>query len=154
VPRRARDLTGIGDGEITVLKKIKFATNSADILAESNEVLDAVAKTMKDHPEFLMVEIAGHADERAPDAYNLSLTQRRVDSVLRALVARGTERGRLRSKGYGEYCPEIDEHNEQAWEANRRVEFKIVKSKDGDHTAARLGCANADSKGVRPEPRP
>jgi OmpA-OmpF porin, OOP family len=146
-----KDLVGVGDGEITVLKKIKFATNSAEILAESNEVVDGVAKIMKDHPEFLLIEIAGHADERAPDDYNLSLTQRRVDSVLRALVARGTERTRLRSKGYGEYCPESDEHTEAAWETNRRVEFKIVKTKDGEHVAARLGCANADSKGVRPD---
>jgi hypothetical protein len=59
----------------------------------------------------------------------------------------------LRSKGYGEYCPEDPGHNEAAWEKNRRVEFKIVKTKDGP-TGVELGCANAKAHGVSPEPVP
>ena len=99
------------------------------------------------------MEVAGHADERAADQYNLVLTQKRVDSVVAALIQRGIDRSRLRSKGYGEYCPEDQGHNEEAWEKNRRVEFKIVKSKDGGPTP-QLGCENAVRHGVRPAPIP
>ena len=36
---------------------------------------------------------------------------------------------------------------------DRRVEFKIVKTKDGP-TNVELGCQNASIKGVRPDPVP
>ena len=143
----------IEDKNIVILKKIKFRTNSAEILPESNEILDAVATTIIHHPEFTLIEVAGHADERASDAYNLRLTQDRVNSVMNALIARRVPRDPQRAKGYGEYCPEDPGHNEEAWEKNRRVEFKIVKTKDGP-TGVELGCENAASKGVRPEPVP
>jgi OmpA-OmpF porin, OOP family len=143
----------IEDKNIVILKKIKFKTNSAEILPESNEILDAVATTIVHHPEFTLIEVAGHADERASDAYNLRLTQDRVNSVMAALVARRVPRDRLRAKGYGEFCPEDPGHNEEAWEKNRRVEFKIVKTKDGP-TGVELGCENAAARGVRPDPVP
>jgi len=127
--------------------------NSAEILPESNEILDAVATTVIHHPEFFLIEVAGHADERADDNYNLKLTQDRVNSVMNALIARKGDRARLRAKGYGGYCPEDPGHNEEAWEKNRRVEFKIVKTKDGP-TGVELGCDTANRKGVKPDPVP
>jgi OOP family OmpA-OmpF porin len=143
----------IQDNNIIILDKIKFRTASAEILPESNKILDAVSTTLSHHPEFTLLEVAGHADERASDEYNLKLTQDRVNSVMRALIQRGIERSRLRSKGYGEYCPLDEGHNEAAWEENRRVEFKIVKTKDGP-TGVELGCTNATSHGVKADPVP
>ncbi|MBX3264031.1 MAG: OmpA family protein [Labilithrix sp.] len=143
----------IDKDNILILKKIKFKTASAEILPESNEILDAVATTINHHPEFTLIEVAGHADERASDAYNLRLTQDRVNSVMAALVARKVDKSKLRAKGYGEFCPEDPGHNEEAWETNRRVEFKIVKTKEGP-TNVELGCENATAKGVKPDPVP
>ena len=141
------------DNALIILKKINFRTNSAEILPESNSILDAVSTTIIHHPEFVLMEVAGHADERADDQYNLRLTQDRVNSVVVALVQRGVGRDKLRSKGYGEFCPEDPGHNEDAWEKNRRVEFKIVKTKDGP-TGVELGCQNATAHGVKPDPIP
>jgi outer membrane protein OmpA-like peptidoglycan-associated protein len=143
----------IQGNDILILQKIKFKTASAEILPESNAILDAVSTTLIHHPEFLLIEIAGHADERAPDDYNLRLTQDRVNSVVAAVISRGVEKARVRSKGYGEYCPEDPAHNDAAWETNRRVEFKIVKTKDGP-TGVELGCQNARTHGVNPDPVP
>ncbi|HEY8073604.1 MAG TPA: OmpA family protein, partial [Labilithrix sp.] len=143
----------IEDKNIVILKKIKFKTASAEILPESNEILDAVATTLIHHPEFTLIEIAGHADERATDEYNLKLTQDRVNSVMNALLARKVNKSLLRAKGYGEFCPEDPGHNEEAWEKNRRVEFKIVKTQSGP-TGVELGCTNATQHGVKPDPVP
>ncbi|MCL2724356.1 MAG: OmpA family protein [Polyangiaceae bacterium] len=140
----------IKDKNIIILEKITFKTGSAEILPQSNEILDAVATTLVHHPEFTLVEIAGHADERSSDAYNLKLTQERVNSVKNALVARNVPEDRLRAKGYGEFCPEDPGHNEAAWERNRRVEFKIVRTLDGP-TGVELGCPNALKHGVKPD---
>jgi outer membrane protein OmpA-like peptidoglycan-associated protein len=141
----------IQDNNIVILDKIQFAYNSAEILPASNKILDAVATTLAHHPEFLLLEVAGHADERGNDDYNLHLTQDRVNSVVRALVARGIGSSRLRSKGYGEYCPIDPAHNEAAWEQNRRVEFKILKTQDGP-TGVDVGCSNATEHGVVSDP--
>jgi outer membrane protein OmpA-like peptidoglycan-associated protein len=143
----------IQDNSIVILDKIQFAYDSVEILPASNKILDAVATTLAHHEEFTLVEVEGHADERGSDVYNLRLTSGRVASVVRALIARGIEKQRLRSKGFGEYCPLEPGHNEEAWEKNRRVEFKILKTKDGP-TGVDLGCPTAAVHGVNPDPVP
>jgi outer membrane protein OmpA-like peptidoglycan-associated protein len=142
-----------GPKEMTVFDKIRFKTGSAEILPESNPILDNVAKALNDHPELVLVEVAGHADERGSERLNLDLTQARVDSVMVALVARNVDRKRLRARGYGYYCPREEGHDEEAWAKNRRVEFMIVKTAEGP-TGAQLGCPNATAHGVPPLPVP
>lgn len=139
----------IEGSDIIILDKVMFETNSAKILPESDGILDAVAATLKGHPEFQVVEVAGHADERSSDDYNLKLTRDRAASVVDALVSRGVAKSRLVSQGYGEYCPLDEGHNATAWEKNRRVEFKVVKTEDGSTNAER-GCEKAKGKGVFP----
>jgi OmpA-OmpF porin, OOP family len=136
-----------------VFDKILFKTNSAEILPESNPILDKVAKALNGHPELTLIEVAGHADERGSEKLNNALTQARVDSVVVALVARNVERSRLRARGYGFYCPREEGHDESAWKKNRRVEFMIVKKDDGA-TGSPLGCDNATAHGIPPEPVP
>jgi outer membrane protein OmpA-like peptidoglycan-associated protein len=135
--------------DILILEKIHFATASAEILPKSFPIIDAVATTLKHHPDFLVIEIAGHADERATDAYNLRLTQARAASVVEALAARHVDPARLVSQGYGEFCPIAEGHTEEAWEQNRRVEFKVVKTEDA-LTGVKRGCARAGELGVHP----
>jgi outer membrane protein OmpA-like peptidoglycan-associated protein len=141
----------IEGSEIVILEKVQFETNSARILPQSKDILDAVAATLKGHPEFLVVEIAGHADERAGDDHNLRLTKARAASVMEALRSRGVSTNRLVSQGYGEYCPVDEGSNPVAWEKNRRVDFKVVKTEDGS-TGVSRGCDAARSKGVIPPP--
>ncbi len=135
--------------DIVILDKVQFKTGSAEILPESNAILDAVASTLKGHPEFKVIEVAGHADERSSDAYNLKLTKDRAHSVVEALIKRGVSRDRVVSQGYGEYCPLDAAHNKDAWEKNRRVEFKVIKTEDGD-TGVERGCDEAKQHGVYP----
>jgi outer membrane protein OmpA-like peptidoglycan-associated protein len=111
--------------------------------------LNAVASTLKGHPEFTVVEVAGHADERSTDDYNLNLTKQRAAAVMTALRTRGIAATRLVSQGYGEYCPLDEAHNEAAWEKNRRVEFKVIKTVQGS-TGVTRGCDRARARGVLP----
>ena len=83
---------------------------------------------------------------------NLS-DQEYAPKVMAGLISRKVNKSVLRAKGYGEFCPEDPGHNEEAWEKNRRVEFKIVKTNTGP-TGVELGCSNAASKGVKPDPIP
>ena len=142
----------IVDGSnIIILEKIQFATGSDKILPASQGIIQAVVGTLKGHPEFLVVEIAGHADERGEDAMNLDLTRRRAASVRRALISGGTPDSHLVSQGYGEYCPIEDASNPAAWDKNRRVEFKVVKTESGQ-TGVKRGCEAARESGIFPPP--
>ncbi|HTA91221.1 MAG TPA: OmpA family protein, partial [Polyangiaceae bacterium] len=63
----------------------------------------------------------------------------------------GVAASRLVSQGYGEFCPLDPKSNPVAWEKNRRVEFKVVKTEEG-LTGVERGCETARSKGVLPPP--
>jgi outer membrane protein OmpA-like peptidoglycan-associated protein len=139
----------LGPTGLTVFDKILFETGSAKILEESNPILDKVAKVINEHPELVLLEVAGHADERGAEMMNVMLTQARVESVVAALIARNVEKNRLRARGYGYYCPREEGHDEAAWSRNRRVEFVIVKTSDGP-TGAPIGCPNATAHGIAP----
>jgi OmpA-OmpF porin, OOP family len=129
----------IEENEIIILEKIYFATDSAEILEKSFPIVDAVGATLVGNPQITRVEIQGHADERGADDYNIRLTSDRAASVRQALIQRGVDATRLRSAGYGERCPMDPQHNAPAWEKNRRVEFKIIRT-DAGPTGVEVAC--------------
>jgi len=112
-------------GGIIILKKINFAYDSAEILDNSFDILHAVAMTISTNTQLGKIEVQGHTDERGDRAYNKSLSQRRAEAVVRYLTGDGVDPQRLEAHGYGEERPKINRHNEEAWAANRRVEFVI-----------------------------
>jgi OOP family OmpA-OmpF porin len=125
-----KGLVVVQRGKLEILDKIYFETDKDVIMEKSFPLLDAIAATIKGHPEISLIEIQGHADERGDDEHNLDLTDRRAHSVMRALEDRGVELGRLRARGYGETRPVCTQHNEDCWSKNRRVEFIILKRVD------------------------
>jgi outer membrane protein OmpA-like peptidoglycan-associated protein len=129
----------IEENQIVILEKIYFETDSAVIQQRSYPIIDAVAATLNGNPQITLIEIQGHADERSSDEYNIRLTRDRAASVVEALVQRGVGRDRMRSGGYGERCPVDPRHNAEAWERNRRVEFKIIQTEDGP-TGVEVAC--------------
>ncbi|MCU0658347.1 MAG: OmpA family protein [Polyangiaceae bacterium] len=141
----------IQDNSILILEKVQFETGSAKIRPESNKLLDAVAATLKEHPEFGLVEVQGHADARGSKALNLKLTKDRSISVMKALIDRGVEAKRLRAMGYGSYCPVDGGATSEAFEKNRRVEFKIVVN-GGKATDVALVCEEARRNGITSPP--
>lgn len=71
--------------------------------------------------------VAGHADERGSNEYNLALGERRAYSVKRYLVSLGFDADNIRIISYGEEKPVDPRHNEEAWRKNRRAETKILE---------------------------
>jgi OOP family OmpA-OmpF porin len=112
-------------GEIKILQQVKFKTNSAEILAESDSVLSAVQKILAEHQEITGVRIEGHTDNRGGAAMNLNLSTKRAASVLNWLVKRGIDKSRLTSKGFGLTRPIDTNTTDEGRQNNRRVEFHI-----------------------------
>ena len=112
---------------IAILDKVQFTVGSAELLPVSFSLLDEVAKMMKDNPQIEQVQIEGHTDSTGPAAVNRKLSQQRAESVVKYLGGKGVGAKRMTAKGYGPDMPIADNETDGGREANRRVEFNIVK---------------------------
>jgi len=107
------------------LQGVHFDTDKSTLKPESIDILNAAVKTLGEHGS-IMVEVAGHTDSRASDAYNQALSQRRAEVVYKYLVAHGVADSRMTWKGYGESQPIATNDTEEGMAKNRRTEL-IVK---------------------------
>jgi peptidoglycan-associated lipoprotein len=65
--------------------------------------------------------IAGNADERGTETYNLALGQRRADAARDHLIASGVAPGRITTISYGKDRPVAPGHDENSWQRNRNA---------------------------------
>jgi len=101
---------------------LRFGFNEATLPADAQSRLSDLAQCIKAAGSG-RIELAGHADERGTEEYNLQLSQKRAASVKKYLVDLGIQASQLKTVGYGENRPAEQGSSEDAWAANRRVEF-------------------------------
>ena len=79
-----------GPGEVSLMLQVTFAFDSAALTPQGRTDLDSVAAALND-PRLATVPLTleGHTDATGADDYNLHLSQRRADAVLRYLMQRG-----------------------------------------------------------------
>ena len=122
-------LVRIEERQIKITEQVKFKTDSAEILPESDGVLTEVRDTMRAHPEIRKVRVEGHTDATGDPGYNKELSQRRAEAVSAWLVHHSIDGSRLSSVGFGEERPIDTNATEQGRRNNRRVEFHIVEGR-------------------------
>jgi OmpA-OmpF porin, OOP family len=117
----------ISQGQIKILDQVKFKVGSAAIEPgkESLEILEAVEKVLRDHPEVKKVRVEGHTDKTGSAALNKKLSADRAAAVVKWLTGKGIAAGRLSSAGFGPERPIDTNDTEQGKKNNRRVEFHI-----------------------------
>ena len=98
-----------------------FAYDDTEIDEAATRVIIEHANLMQNNPS-VRLRLEGHADERGTREYNLALGENRALSVKEVLGLYNLE-DRVVVVSYGEERPIAIEHNEEAWEKNRRVEF-------------------------------
>jgi len=106
---------------------IQFEFNKASIDPKSYSLMDSVGEAMNS-PELKGKKfiIAGHADQRGTDAYNLKLSKERADSVKQYLVNKwGVAPGQIESVGYGKSRPLTTGTTPEDLKKNRRVEIRL-----------------------------
>lgn len=102
---------------------IHFATDSADLTADSDATLDQMARLLKDEAS-LKVFIVGHTDDTGELNHNLALSQKRAEAVARALTTRyGIASQRVAAKGVASYAPVASNRDDSGRSQNRRVEL-------------------------------
>ncbi len=126
----------IEDGQIKILQQVKFKTNSAEILADSDVTLSAVKTIIEEHPEIARVRIEGHTDNVGNPKYNKQLSEKRAASVKAWLVSKGIDKKRLDAKGFGLERPIDTNATDEGRTENRRVELHIEMAPDATRAGA------------------
>ena len=106
------------------LTGIQFASGKSTILASSYKILDDIAKTMKDNPEYNLF-IKGHTDNDGNADLNLQLSKDRAEAVRKYLIGKGVSEARMHSEGYGDTQPLVPNNSAANKAKNRRVEFEV-----------------------------
>ena len=128
--------------QIKLTRKVFFEVQKADFKTtpkekkETNEVLNAVLKILKEHPEIKKLEVQGHASKTTdPKKWtpkdNKKLSDDRAAKVVAWLVEQGIDPSRLTPIGHGEDVPlEGYPTTPQFRDYHQRVEFHIKDCKE------------------------
>lgn len=124
---------GFGDdlAKLLQLSTIYFDFDKYNIRADSEIEVEKVIAAMEKYPS-LKIKVNSHTDSRGRDSYNLSLSQKRAESTVNYMIAKGIAKERIQGQGYGETklinkcsngvkCAAVDH------ELNRRSEFIILQ---------------------------
>lgn len=115
------------------LPAIYFEANQSELSHGSGVVLNNLVTILKDNPH-VAVRLAGHTDSKGKAAYNLHLSQQRIESVERYLIQNGVRSERISGEGFGEsrlvnHCDDITKCSEREHAENRRIEVQFYSNR-------------------------
>jgi OOP family OmpA-OmpF porin len=117
---------------VTVRVNVYYEHDKYRLTPEAEATIDTSILPLLDLFPNAIIEIGSHTDSTGTDEYNIRLSQRRSESVVRYLVSKGIPEARLQARGYGEKFPVApNSHpdgtdNPEGRRLNRRTELKIV----------------------------
>jgi outer membrane protein OmpA-like peptidoglycan-associated protein len=122
----AEQVRVVGD-KILLDQRVHFWTNSHVIRVVSYPLLSRVAQLLNQHPEYVHIEVQGHADARGDEGFNKRLSDERASAVMRFLTQRGVSPKRLSARGFGNDEPLLSGRDPRSHYLNRRVEFYVTR---------------------------
>lgn len=106
---------------------IQFKFDKADLTDDSKAKLDELAAQVKDSKNYVL-EVRGFTDKTGSEKYNLGLSQRRSDSVIRYLAQHEIPLHRMFILGLGEVGNAQENKTREGRAANRRVDVVLLRS--------------------------
>lgn len=105
---------------------ILFHLNKATLTESDTQRLDQLAQTVSSLKHYV-IQIQGYTDKTGPKGYNLELSQKRANAVIRYLTTNGKiPLVRIYSMGYGETDPAAPNTTRKGRELNRRVDLTVM----------------------------
>jgi peptidoglycan-associated lipoprotein len=123
-PYGTTNTTGAGGTEAdfvaNVGDRVFYAFNSSTLSSDADATLGRQSAWLAKYPS-VNVLIAGNADERGTETYNLALGDRRADAARDYLVAQGVASTRIQTISYGKDCPVAAGNDEASYQQNRNA---------------------------------
>ncbi len=113
-------------GNTFVLENILYDLNKSVLRSESKVVLDRLSVILNENKS-IKLKIESHTDAQGLEEYNLILSERRAQAVVKYLISKGINKDRLMAEGFGESKPIAANNTEAGRQVNRRAEFKILE---------------------------
>lgn len=102
---------------------INFDIGKATVKPESYPIIEQITSYLQEHPTMRVV-IEGHTDNTGSDELNMTLSDKRAQSIKAEIVKRGIDTSRMETKGYGASKPVADNKTAAGRTQNRRVTIK------------------------------
>lgn len=117
----------VGEGIRLVLNEnaIRFNTNKSTLTTQAQQNLDKLVPILQEYPE-TNIQIFGYTDTTGTPEYNLTLSQKRAETVKWYLVSKGLKASRFTTIGNGIADPIATNDTPEGRSQNRRVEFAIT----------------------------
>jgi chemotaxis protein MotB len=130
------DVRIVGD-RFVFQSELLFPTASARLEPSGKDQLDKLAETLKEiiakmpNDVDWILRVDGHTDKRRINTLdypsNWELSTARATAVVKYLIAQGIPPERLAATGFGEFQPIDPGDSEDAYQKNRRIEFKFTE---------------------------
>src|SRR5690606_15552825 len=101
---------------------IQFEIDSSVLKTESYSFLDRLSSDLRESGA--IVTLDGHASAEGTEAYNMTLSRDRANSVKQYLVNSGVDAAKINVQAFGESAPIASNATEEGRVLNRRVEIK------------------------------
>lgn len=120
----------VSTADVFEMGSVYYHYNDYEVSEASAQNLDRVARILAENPHIGIV-LEGHTDSRGGDAYNMTLSQLRIDAAMDYLMDQGISTERMTGRGYGEqklknHCADGVACAEEEHAVNRRTEFRLV----------------------------
>lgn len=109
-------------GLVITLGDVLFEFNKAELKNGAARNLAPLVKALKADVEQAVI-VEGHTDNIGSKSYNLSLSEKRADSVKAYLVSQGINGARISTEGLGFDFPVATNSSNEGRQQNRRVEI-------------------------------
>ena len=121
------DVERVGEGIRLILKEdaVRFSTNKATLTSQAKTNLDKLIPVFKEYAD-TNIQLYGYTDNTGTAAYNLTLSQKRAESVKNYLISKGLASTRFKTTGLGIADPIATNDTAEGRSQNRRVEFAII----------------------------
>ncbi len=126
---RDMDAAKTDRGMVVTLGDVLFDTGRSELKSGGMRNVERLGAFLKAYPQ-RKVLIEGYTDSTGSDQTNQTLSDRRADSVMTALVGMGVDRRQMSAQGYGETHPVAGNDNSGGRQMNRRVEI-VLSDEDG-----------------------
>jgi peptidoglycan-associated lipoprotein len=109
-----------GDLVANVGDRVFYGFNSSTLSSDADATLGRQSAWLAKYPS-VNVLIAGNADERGTETYNLALGEKRANTARDYLVAQGVAATRIQTVSYGKDCPVAAGNDDASYQQNRNA---------------------------------
>ncbi len=100
--------------------RVFFDFNAATLSSDADSTIGRQAAWLAKYPN-VNILVAGNADERGTETFNLALGERRANAARDYLVAQGVAAPRVQTISYGKDCPVAAGNDDASYQQNRNA---------------------------------